>query len=408
MRIKIILSCLVLLLVGCARKSSHPADSYFPTLTPTSTHQPTTPSMTASVIALATETPAPTKTLVTPTPIWDDKVLIAYIKDTNDPNYQNDNSVYIVDSKGQNQVNVFAGITGIRGLDLSWSPSGRWLLFSEYEKTTKPTDLISRSFNLWAVRADGTNRRKLIPINQWNSINWAQTQDIFLLNCDVRDGETEICIVNPETGVVIRTGHVGSKPQFSPDNKSYAYLENNNIYLVNSSNQNGQRLFSTVGKISGYAWTKDQTSIITAVVNQPGCGNDQDGSSTIIEISITTKEFKVLREIKWSIYKLDLSPDQNYILSSWFLCTGNAYELDGVIGIQDNLVAWPFNRFVDYQWNSDGKFIIGEDISGSHSLIDPLTGNYPGEINPPVLNSLLTDQERKSNVGIFWVAQPAR
>lgn len=412
-----IVSGLFAFLLGCTPKP-------VPSITPTLTRPLATPTFKATIPVTMKETP----TEVWPTPVWNDENgLIAYHKYTLDYDYLKDRSIYITDSKGQHKVNVLAGLAGDGG-DYSWSPSGNWLVFNEYEITATPTNLpddatmeeqinaakdeMLRSSTLWAIRSDGTDRHKLMTVNKRQSVIWAQNQDRFFFNCVGSDKESELCISDPETDKIIKTGHIGANPQFSPDGENYAYLANERkLYIVDTDTQISRLLLApSSGYIGGFAWKKDQKSILAEVVKKDGCGNNLDGDSSIVEINVETKAVKTIRNVKWSFGGFKLSPDEKYILSRWWLCVGNAYEMDGVIGLDDNHVTWPIqDQFTFHQWTSDGKYLISSEIgTGYRYLVNPLTGNHVSEIAPPFIDAFLTDDERKHGVYIYWTPQKVR
>jgi hypothetical protein len=365
---------------------------------------------TPSPIIPPTLLPSPSQSPIpTPTPIWGSNFLIAYIKDSIDPSYPDDNSLYIISSKGDNKINVFKGLSGLRGWSFSWSPSGSWLTFEELNRSYKEDNTKPQYTpgNLWVVRSNGTNRRKLFTFNDWYSIQWAIDKDIIITKCSTTSGDTELCIIDPINGVIGRTRNFGSDPKFSSDGNEYAYIQNGKaLYVANSINHTNHRIFSTSGNISDYSWTTDQKSIIAAIVNREGCGNELDGSTSIILISIQSKSVIVLREIQWSISNFKLSPDQRYLLTNWWLCVGNSYGLDGVIGLRDELITWPLRNLVSHVWSNDGKYLIETDwATGARIFLDPSTGNYVAPFDPPFIGTLLTDQERKDYVNIYWVPQ---
>jgi hypothetical protein len=95
-------------------------------------------------------------------PRWEDDFLIAYIKYVEDLQYSSGNELYIIDARGDHQINVFDGLSRIRAWGFSWSPSGEWLLFGEYNRISDQpaTHDEHLHFNLWPVRSDGTQRHK--------------------------------------------------------------------------------------------------------------------------------------------------------------------------------------------------------------------------------------------------------
>lgn len=396
--------CLLILLsfvIGCVPSTLQ--------ITPTSSSISNSPTRTTQ-LPKPTETPfvlMPTSTVVSPNRIWRDDSLVAYIKDSIDPNYQADNALYVIDSSGRNQINVFDGLTGKRGGDFSWSPSGNWLLFSEYESESSQNNpkITSSPYNLWAVRPDGTQRRKLLVTDGYYSVRWAKNKDIFLINCEIGVGDLEICIVNPENGEIIKTGNIGTDPKFSPDGKKYAFIQGDKeIYIADINQEARYQMFSTEDQLHDFSWTNNGEAIITAVIHRQGCGNKNDGSSTIIKVEIATRLVRTLRELKWSFYEVNLSPDQHYILSNWHLCVGNTYNLAGVIGLDNDLVTWPLHNFTSYEWSYDGKYLLANYyFFGEQFFVDPITGNYVAEFKPPFLDSLLPVD---NSYGIYWLAQP--
>ncbi len=351
-------------------------------------------------------------TLVAPTPIWDDDFLIAYIKYVEDLQYSGGNELYIINSTRNHQINVFEGLSGTRAWGFSWSPSGEWLLFGEYDQVSQQGETNEQSlhFNLWAVRSNGTQRHKVMRRAAHSSINWAKNKDLFLIHCSFSQGDSEICIVNPENGQIIKTGNIGRNAQFSPDGRKYAYIQSQKeIFIANTSDHKADLLFLASGDIPGFSWTQDQASIITAVENRSGCGDKKDGSTTILQVKLSTKETKALREIEWSLsrFKFELAPSEDHLLSSWYLCGENVDILHGVIGIRNDHIMWPLHNFANYEWTNDGKFLIQEEWGTGHRyFLDPLTGQLVGSFEPPFLQSLLTAEDRQHNVNIFWSIQP--
>jgi hypothetical protein len=380
---RLIIPLLVILLVaGCQSVPAPTAERIMTTFTSVPTPTATammiqTPEVTAtSALPLTTNQPSETRQIPTPTSEWNSYFHIAYIKDSIDPDYKDDNSMYIIDSNGQNRINVFEGISGIRGWEFSWSPSGNWLLFTEGNETFE-----NEYVTLWIVRADGTRRRRLRTTRYLKSISWARDKDIFLINCGDRSADPEICIINPENGDTIWTGNYGTLPKFSPDGEKYAYIQNEkDILLANARNQNHDLLFSSSGKIPGYSWTKDNSSIITAVVYQPGCGTTKDGLTSINKIDVSTRIVTELRQLTWELWDFELSPTEDYALSSWLQCVGNVYQLDGVIGINNDVVTWPLANLVTHEWTQDGKYLIEDDLAtGIRNFFDPVTGDFVQE-----------------------------
>jgi len=352
------------------------------------------------------------RTLIPPTPRWEDDFLIAYIKYVEDLQYSSGNELYIIDSRGGHQINVFEGLSGIRAWGFSWSPTGEWLLFGEYDRISEEVDTNHQSlhFNLWVVRSDGTQRHKLMSRAALSWINWAKHQDLFLIHCAFSQGDSEICLVNPENGEITKTGNIGTNAQFSIDGSKYAFIRNQKeIFVANTSDHKADLLFSAAGDIPGFSWTQDQASIITAVENQPGCEDKKNGSTTILEIVLSTKELKALPEVKWSLsrFNFDLAPGEDYLLSSWYLCGEDAGLLYGVVGLRTDHITWPLPNYANYEWTNDGKFLIQEQWGNGHRyFLDPLTGQLVGSFEPPFLESLLTAEDRKQNVNIFWSIQP--
>ena len=400
MRPHVCLLILLSLLIGCVPGNTQIiSTSVHISVSPTQETQLPKLTETASVLK-------PTTTTVSPTPVWSNNLLVAYIKDSIDPDYQDDNALYISDSKGQNQINIFNGLSGKRGGDFSWSPSGNWLLFSEYESEPNQNNTNTTTpYNLWTVRSDRTQRRKLLVTDGYYPVRWAKNKDIFLINCDIGIGDLEICIVNPENGEIIKTGNVGTDPKFSPDGKKYAFIHGDKeIYIADTNQEVKYQIFSTEDQLHDFSWTNDGAAIITAIIHRQGCGNKNDGSSTIIKVDMATRQVSILRELNWSFYEVDLSPDQHYILSNWHLCVGNTYNLAGVIGLDNDLVTWPLHNFTSYEWSYDGKYLLANYyFFGDRYFIDPITGNYVGEFKPPFLDSLLPADNSYAS---YWVAQP--
>lgn len=385
-----------------------------PTYSLNPTNKPTLPlNFISTITPLPTQTAAltpETSELALPTQVsWDPDIHIAYIKKSLDEAYH-DNALYIINSEG-NQINVFDGLPGVRGSYFSWSTNGSWLLFSEYDQEVfylleDDTDTRPRPFTLWIVRPDGTERHRLVIIDHESSINWSSDEKKFLVNCPVSQSDLGICIVFSDSGEVITTEHIGNSPQFSPDGQRYAFIKDDKeIYIVSHNGSTLYRVFSTeTGRIPGYSWSADQGSIITAVVNKPGCGNELDGATTFLLVNIISQEIQILRDVKWSINGWNLSPDQNNLLTSWWLCVGNAYDLDGVIGLNSDLITWPLDRFVMYEWTQDGIYMIGTDwISGQKHFIDPTTGKYLRAFGANFLDTLLNESP---DITIQWEAQP--
>jgi hypothetical protein len=351
--------------------------------------------------------------VITPTQVfWNEDTFIAYIK-YSPGDMVHDNALYIIDTAGRKKINVFDGLSGVRGSYFSWSPHGSWLLFSEYDQeiiseSTDDTNIELLPFNLWIVRPNGTDRHLLATVKGELSIKWSLNEEKFFFNCASAQSDLEICVVYPKSGKIVITGNIGQSPQPSPDGKRYAYLKDEKeIYITSESDPTIERVFSTeMGEIPGYSWSKDQQSIITAVVNRFGCGNILDGSTTFFKVNLVSREVQVLRNVKWSVYGWKLSPDQNFLLTSWLLCVGNAYDLGGVIGLTNDLITWELDRWTDYEWAQDSKYLIGIDLfSGQHYLSDPATGKHLGTFGPVFLDSLLNEHER-SQFFIQWVPQP--
>lgn len=324
-----------------------------------------------------------------------------------------DNALYIINTAGRKKINVFDGLPGVRGSYFSWSPKGSWLLFSEYDqeiisRTTDDTNTELLPYNLWIVRPNGTERHLLATVKDGLSINWALNEEKFFFNCAFAQSDLGICVVYLKSGEIVFTGNIGQSPQPSPDGKRYAFIKDEKeIYITSESVPTIERIFSTeTGIIPGFSWSKDQQSIITAVVNRFGCGNILDGSTTFFKVNLVSREVQVLRNVKWSVYGWKLSPDQNFLLTSWLLCVGNAYDLGGVIGLTNDLITWELDRWTDYEWAQDSKYLIGIDLfSGQHYLSDPATGKHLGTFGPVFLDSLLNEDER-SQFFIQWVPQP--
>lgn len=390
--------------------TSAPSDTLNPIISST---QPPSFTQTLPISTVISQTVVIPMEVATPTQInWDGNNYFAYIKNSHDDSVH-DNGLYIANTTGISIINVFDGLPGLRGAFFSWSPKGSWLVFSEYDQekidhTTLKTNFEPLSKNLWIVKPNGSERHFLTTIKNELSIHWSSDEEKFFFNCSIGQSDNGICVVYPKSGETVFTGNFGLSPQPSPDGKVYAFIKDEReIYISVEGDSDVDLIFSSeTGNIPGYSWSNDQRFIITAVVNKFGCGNLLDGSTTFLRVNVDNLEVEVLRIVNWSIYGWDLSLDQNLLLTNWFLCVGNAYGLDGVIGLNNDLITWNLDRWTDHEWTQDGRYLIGKDIfSGQLSFIDPSTGKKIGFLNPFFLNSLLTEDE-KSLFFIQWIPQP--
>lgn len=201
----------------------------------------------------------------------------------------------------------------------SWSPDGRYILFSRYGGDVAP-----EKTGLWLVSPDGGEPHQLTtfigehpdwsPDGRYIAFDGDFGNSIQLVSAS---GGTPIRIV-PESIPVLR----GGQPKWSPDGSRIAFKEGSNLWVLEVSTGRFDKVFSEPGKVPiPTGWSLDGTEIYVSLREGP-----ENPNSSVWAISAIGQGKRQLTLEKESAYPYaDLSPDGSLLAVVW--CEGRNCDL---------------------------------------------------------------------------------
>jgi len=193
----------------------------------------------------------------------------------------------------------------------SWSPDGRYILFSRYGGDVAP-----EKNGLWLVSPDGGDPQQLTtaigehpdwsPDGRYIAFDGDFGNSIQIVSAS---GGTPIRIV-PESIPVFR----GGQPKWSPDGSRIAFKEGPNLWVLDVSTGRFEKVFSESGKMPiANGWSLDGTEIVVSL--REGAENR---NWSIWAISASGEGKRQLTLEKESAYRYaDLSPDGSLLAVVW-------------------------------------------------------------------------------------------
>jgi len=193
----------------------------------------------------------------------------------------------------------------------SWSPDGRYILFSRYAGDAAP-----EKTGLWLVSPDGGEPRRLTTVIGEHP-DWSPDGRYVVFDGDFGNsiqlvsasGGTPIRIV-PESIPVLR----GGQPKWSPDGTRIAFKEGSNLWVLEVSTGRFDKVFSEAGKVPIPAcWSRDGKEIYVSLRE-----GSENPNSAIWAISATGEGKRKLTPESESAYPYaDLSPDGSLLAVVW-------------------------------------------------------------------------------------------
>lgn len=233
----------------------------------------------------------------------------------------------------------------------SWSPDGKWILFSRYGGDEAPDKT-----GLYVVSPDGGEPLRLTTVIGEHP-DWSPDGRYIVFDGDFGNsiqlvsatGGTPIRIV-PESIPVFR----GGQPKWSPDGSRIVFKGGSNLWVLDVATGGFEKVFSEPGIMPiANGWSLDGKEIYVSLREGP-----ENRNWSIWAVSVTGRENRKLTLETESTYRYaDLSPDGSLLAVVW--CEGRSCDLWAMAATGGPRV--PITSDPDYDdgpsWSPDGRRI---------------------------------------------------
>lgn len=149
------------------------------------------------------------------------------------------------------------------------------------------TSNIEGNYELYTINPDGTEQKKFINLPssvEYHSC-WSPDGKYVVFTSDFySSGTRQLCIAKEngtEMRLLLQIAGGAASPAWSPDGAMIAFLNNNDVYVMNYDGTDVRRLTTDAGTKYGISWSRDSKRVIYDLNSSTSiCSINADGSSS--------------------------------------------------------------------------------------------------------------------------------